>query len=250
MINPKEDAGEKPFDIIVYHVVDKNGMHRFLTMNSLSPWLSEGREGFERVLAKQYKTFELVGSTPIIVSSVDPSKCQFPDPDGRDRLDDRIRALMNAFPNASKRLEAWLPDPEERVEWAAAEHVRSPWKPMSTLKQAMGGKVDFDRIAIAFVDKDVCEMVKPEFVDIVRARGRALLREFREDVRKVLERSLLQGLEGSAEAPDRQGGPAAPDECKAIPDWEVDGKVKAEYVSAARERGGALLRELKEDIRI
>jgi hypothetical protein len=249
MINPKEDAVEKPFDIIVYHVVDKNGTHRFLTMNSLSPWLSEGREGFERVLAKQYKTFELVGSTPIIVSSDDPPKAQFPDPDGRDRLDDRIRALMNAFPNASKRLEAWLPDPEERVEWSPAEHVRSPWRPMSTLKQAMGGKVDFDRIAIAFVDKDVSEMVKPEFVDVVRTRGRALLREFKEDVRKVLEQSLLREIEESAGAPDRQGGPAAPDECKTIPNWEVNGKVMTEYVSAARERGGALRRELKEDVR-
>jgi hypothetical protein len=202
----------KPFDIMVYHVTDKNGRHRFLTMNSLSPWFREGREGFERVLGRQFQTFELVGSTPIIVTSVDPPKAQFPDPESRDRLDDRVRALMNAFPNASKRPEAWLPDPEERVEWGAAEPVRSPWMPMSTLKQAMGGKVDLDRIAVAFVNKDVSEMVKPEFVDAVRERGGALLREFKEDVRKVQEQNLLKTIEGSAEASDRQGGPTALEE--------------------------------------
>ena len=210
--NPGSEIHAKAFDIMVYHVIDKNGTHRFLTMNSLDAWFSEGREGFERVLAKQYKTFELVGSTPIIVSSDDPPKAQFPDPEGCDRLDDRVRALMNAFPNASKRLEAWLPDAEKRVEYAPSEPVRSPWRPMSTLKHEMGGKVDLDRIAIAFVNKDVSEMVKPEFVDIVRARGRALLREFKEDVRKVLEQSLLQAIEEQAEASDRRGGPAALDE--------------------------------------
>ena len=210
MIIPKEDRGEKSFDIMVYHVTDRYGTHRFLTMNSLSCWFSEGRDGFERVLARQYPTFEWVGSTPMNVTMTDPPKYRFLDPDGKEQLWDRISVLMDTFQNSSDRLERWLP--EQGAKRATPETIRSPWRPMSTLKQAMGGKVDLDRIAVAFVNKDVSEMVKPEFVDAVRERGAARLRELKEDVRRVVEPSLLRATEGSAEASDRQGGPTALEE--------------------------------------
>ena len=214
MINPKEDAGEKTWDLFYYHVFDKNGRHRYLSMNSVDVRFWGGRDGFERVLAQQYQTFELVGSIPMSVTMTDPPRFKVTDNLGALQVLQRIIDLMKALPNSSDRLEAWTPDPEKIVELWPVEPVRSPWRPMSTLKQAKGNIEDLDECAFVFTDVDVCDVVKPEFIDTARARGGALLRELKEDVRRTLEPQILRAIEGQAGDSDRQDGPPDPDECE------------------------------------
>ena len=230
MINPNEYAGEEIWDIFFYHVVDKNGTHRFMTMNSVDVRFWGDVDGFERVLAKQFQTFELVGSIPTFMTRTDPPRFKVTDDLGAFQVLQRVRDLMETLPNSSDRLEPWTPYPEKIVELGPPGPVRSTWSPMSTLKQEMGN-VDPEEIPLKFMDVDVCEVVRPEFVDTARARGGALLRELKEDVRRILEPEIRQAMEGQAKDSDRQDGPTAPNV------WETGVPVSWTDEEAARKLG-------------
>jgi hypothetical protein len=194
VIRKKYDKSET-FLVMVYHVTDANGGHRFLTMNSFAVDALGGTDRFEAMLAKQYKTFELLGTNPTIVMNSVGNRCQvgFPDPQGAERLRDRILKAMNTYPNSSHCLEPWLPEPEESV-LPPINPKDLPWRPMSTFKKGVG-EISLQRIVLVFEDTDIRDLVKPEFVSVATARGGAILEELKGDIRKSVEPELIRAIE-------------------------------------------------------
>src|ERR1039458_7857283 len=124
----------KAFTIMVYHDTDAHGTHKFLTMNSLYTDSIGGREAFEKILAQQYTTFELFGSTPIVMVSLNPSHAEYPDRAGADELGKRIRdAIKTYYPN-SRPLEAWVPERKGYIPPKPLTESDILWRPTSNLK--------------------------------------------------------------------------------------------------------------------
>jgi hypothetical protein len=105
-----EQGNNRVFTVNVYHVTDGQGMHRFLSMNSLAVGFLGGIGEFEGILATQFRTFELLGTTSVAISVENPLEVQILDPEGAERLGKLIGKMMAAYPNASHTLEPWLPD--------------------------------------------------------------------------------------------------------------------------------------------
>lgn len=193
----EEGNERKVFAFMVYHVTDAQGMHRFLTMNSFSIDAYGGSDVFEGMLAKQFKTFELLGTTPMLNSEENPYEFTSLDPQGAQDLGNRIKKAMAAYPNSSRYLEPWLPGREEPTP-APINIKEVQWRPMATLKKELG-TVNLQRIIVAFQDTDIRDLVKPEFVSLACARGGAKLNELKEDVRSIVEPELMRSIEDPTE---------------------------------------------------
>jgi hypothetical protein len=192
MKTPENDKPRRPFYVLFYHVVDARGTHHFLTMNSLATDMMGGRDAFEARLAQQFKSYELLGSAPVSVSE-NLREVTILDPRGAEQLRDRVLSAMASYPNSSRGLEPWLPDPEDST-LPPFNPKEAQWRPMSTFKKEVG-KVDLERIALVFQDTDLRDVVKPEFADGAVARGGALLNELKDDIRKILEPELMRSIE-------------------------------------------------------
>jgi hypothetical protein len=199
-----EAGGRRTVTVMVYHVTDAGGAHRFLSMNSLSAGLRGGTDAFEAMLASQYTTVELLGATPVAVSEGDPPQCEMLDSAGAGQLAEQVKEAMAGCPGPCRGLEPWLPPAEECAPPAPPALSSLPWRPISSLKRE-AGNVDLKRVAVAFIDRDVCTMVKPEFVSAVRARGGALLAELKEEFRRKVEPGLVRALEARDDGPDGRG---------------------------------------------
>jgi hypothetical protein len=185
--NHERANGRSVLTVMIYHVTDKHGRHRFLTMNDQAANKIGGVESFEGILASQFQTVELLGTNPVAIDEKNPSEVLLLDPDGAAQLRNRIKRMMAAHLNSSHYLEPWLPKEEDRVQPITSDINKVPWRPMSTFKKDLGDPQD---IIIQFRDVDACDVVKPEFVSAANARGGALLRELKDDVRAVLEPQL------------------------------------------------------------
>jgi hypothetical protein len=188
----------KTFGVAVYHVIDVEGTHRFLALpvDDLG-----GAEAVAAMLASQWKKVELLGTATVATSPDNPARWELVDrPDEENLLSQRLARALDSCPNSS--LECFLPNTTPAPNDARQVKLR----PMSTLQ-----KKDLGRIAITFTNRDVCSMVKPEFVSIVRARGGARLDEFREEFRRILEPSLLREIEAPTPA-DQQSRRKTPNE--------------------------------------
>ncbi len=196
---PKNEF-KRPYLVSIYHVLDKQGIHRFLTMNSHSVTRLGGIGEFERILATQFRTFELLGTSLVAQSRKNRGKYQIADPEGVDNLRERIIETMAAYPNSSRCIEPWLP---------AGQESKLPWPnltnqvqltPMPTFKKELGNVNLDDGVVVAFSDEAVADVVKPEFVSIASVRGGALLKELKESVRRILEPQLIRAMEGTTES--------------------------------------------------
>jgi len=192
MKTQENDKLRRPFHVLIYHVVDARGMHHFLTTNSLDTDMMGGRDAFEARLAQQFKSYELLGSTPVSVFE-DLGGGVILDPPGAEQLRNRILSAMAAYPNSSRGLEHWLPDPQDST-LPPFNPKDVQWRPMATFQKEVG-KVDLERIALVFQDNDLRDVVKPEFADGAIARGGALLSELKDDIRKILEPELMRSIE-------------------------------------------------------
>ncbi len=105
-----EKGNNRVFTVNVYHVTDGQGMHKFLSVNSLAIGFIGGIGEFEGILATQFRTFELLGTTSVAVSVENPLEVQILDPEGAERLGKLIGKMMAAYPNTTRTLEPWLPD--------------------------------------------------------------------------------------------------------------------------------------------
>jgi len=66
-------ANRETFSIVVYHVMDAKGTHRFLSMDALSVDDLGGAEAVEAMLARQFKSVELLGSATVATSPDNPA---------------------------------------------------------------------------------------------------------------------------------------------------------------------------------
>ena len=81
-----EQGNNRVFAVSVYHVTDAQGVHRFLSMNSLAVGFLGGIGEFEGILATQFRTFELLGTTSVAISVENPLEVQILDPEGAEQL--------------------------------------------------------------------------------------------------------------------------------------------------------------------
>ena len=92
------------FNVRVYHVVDKEGKHRFISINDLAYDMT----GFEKQLARQYKSFESLGQTRVKMIDIDRFEV---DADGSRELSARMAGVERQYPQQCQRvLEPWMPD--------------------------------------------------------------------------------------------------------------------------------------------
>ena len=103
-----EQAYGEPFAVMLYHVTDTHGRHRFLTMNSFAIEHLGGIDAFEGILARQFQTSELLGTTAVAVAKEDPAKFAV-DTVTAYRIRTRIEQIVAACPSSSHCLEPWLP---------------------------------------------------------------------------------------------------------------------------------------------
>lgn len=191
MKSHKQAYGE-PFALMVYHVTDAHGRHRFLTMNSFAIESLGGTDAFEEILATQFQTFELLGTTFVTVSK-DLRRCAFLDPPTARRMHMRIDEIRAACPNSSRGIEPWLPDMGEHP-LVPINANQAPWNPVSSLRREVG-KVSLEEAILVLTDADVRDVVKPEFVSIAIARGGAKVNELKEEVRRNVEPRLIRWME-------------------------------------------------------
>ena len=92
------------FNVRVYHVVDKEEMHRFISINDLAYDMAE----FEKQLARQYKSFEFLGE--LHMKMIDIGRFQVDD-DGRREILTCIADIERQYPQQCRHcLEPWMPD--------------------------------------------------------------------------------------------------------------------------------------------
>jgi len=196
MKTQEQDNGRNVWTVMLYHVTDAQGMHKFVTMNSDSIERWGGRKGFEEILARQYKTFELFETSRVAYSGT-PGQYEILDPEGAEEGNKRLYEAMAAWPNPPC-IEPWVPERKEDTLPPPPHTNKAQWRPMATLKREVGGtnlQSILQRIVLVNEDVDIQDTVKPEFVAVARARGGARLSELKEDFRKILEPSLIRAIE-------------------------------------------------------
>jgi len=186
----KEAANRKILSIVVYRVIDAQGTSTFLSVDALSVDALGGADAVKAMFAKQCKSAELMGAGAIAASAENPARWEPLDEGGKNPLWERLMHAMESCPTSSRCLEHVQLKTPPRMDTTQVK-----LRPMSALKEEVGN-VDLERIAIAFTNRDVASMVKPEFVSIVRARGAARLGELKEEYRTVVGPSLTRALEG------------------------------------------------------
>ncbi len=103
-------SAERPVIVMYYHVVDKHGTHRVISINDYAIWdLFGDLEAFERHLAARYRSFELVGSSKVIVK---PAAQTATLPEGAQELKSRIEELRAKHPGICS--EPWMPEQSDR----------------------------------------------------------------------------------------------------------------------------------------
>jgi hypothetical protein len=95
--------------ILVYHVIDGDGAHRFFTTNNFYVEYLGGIGAVEERLGSQFQFVELIGTCPFQVGN--DTRQGFDDIAGND-IATKIRAIAHQYPNCDP-----LPQP-----WSAAEH--------------------------------------------------------------------------------------------------------------------------------
>ena len=107
-------SAQRPAIIMCYHVVDKHGTHRLISINDCTTADIHGdRASFERHLGERYRSFELVGS------------CKWTD------LANQTVTLVEGAPELRKRCD------ELRAQHG--EMLVEPWMPVSTSKNRQTG---------------------------------------------------------------------------------------------------------------
>ena len=177
--------------VSIYHVTDAGGMHKFLTINSLRVEALGGTGVFEQILARQYETFELLGTTPVVSPEDDPRTVKFPDARGAEELHERVRKTMAAYPNSSGCLESWQPERKGPAKPYSTPVDQLPWRPISELKKKRPS-LDLERVVLVLSGAPIEDLVKPECISVVRARGGMKLSELKKEVRQIVEPAMIR----------------------------------------------------------
>ena len=100
-------TAEQPAVILCYHIVDKHGTHRLVSINNCAISDIHGdREAFERHLGERYRSFELVGSCQEIVDLANHTAALLEDAHELKRRCEELRAR-----HGEMCVEPWMPEP-------------------------------------------------------------------------------------------------------------------------------------------
>ena len=106
-IPSEKETETKPVVVSVYHVVDKTGKHQFLTINDYAMHQLGGASGFEKELAAQFQSYELLGTAQVSFSGEAAVEIRESNP-GHIRR--RIEQICTKYPGTAASVMPWLPE--------------------------------------------------------------------------------------------------------------------------------------------
>lgn len=95
-----------PIIVSVYHVVEKIGTHRFITINDFALEQMGGEKEFENILASQFHSCELLGSEKVVVTA-DLSTARFRI---NPAIKNRMQAICRNNPGTELIMTPWVPE--------------------------------------------------------------------------------------------------------------------------------------------
>ena len=98
---------ERPVVVSYYHITDHTGKHRFLTMNDYAMHQMGGASEFEKRLAAQFRSYELLGMAQTICHGARSGETK---ESSHGLIRRRIEQIRNKYPGASLAVEPWLPE--------------------------------------------------------------------------------------------------------------------------------------------